>query len=548
MQAMRVAATMGVLAAVAAAQGGYQSLDGNAFRAPLPPTTPGACLLTHSDWGDFDGDRRADALLLEGGVARVAFDLGVSFAFAEASGAHTALCALRDAGAARDTLALARASGVEVRSWDGQDFVLQATLPANWAGATRLRASDVDGDGVSELLGVDAQREFVLVARRTAAAWTTVLTLPIPGGARDVVALQWDGDAPLEFAALSEQCVSFFDHDGGLLRVLTAPLAGGAIARLERAGQPTDRLAWVGAYAPPQVQWLRTLAPDGSFEHVELGNLGAYSANAADFDGDGDSDLLLAPRMGERLLWLENLHSPAQSAPLTFEVAPWSGRVFHLHAGNEASEFAVQAAEPTVADFDGDGDFDIAVGVQHTRELLLRLGDWVDECAQRASVTYGYHDAQAQTVELQFDAPLATSFAPTHWQLDVWRADSAAGALAPQAVQSAEFAGYFPSNVVVNFDEQDLLFEAVYRIRLQPVQRDAQGQLVASGMATLFAFSVSESAAAQLLLQPGAEAALDLPSSISASVGVRPSVRRGRRNGTFPTGNPPTPAPPAQAH
>jgi hypothetical protein len=92
------------------------------------------------------------------------------------------------------------------------------------------------------------------------------------------------------------------------------------------------------------------------------------------------------------------------------------------------------------------------------------------------------------------------------------------------------------------------LFDAVYHIRLQPVQRDAQGQLVTSGMATLFAFSVSEATAAQLLLQPGAEPQLELPSSVSASVGVRPSIRRGRRSGAFPTDDPPTPAPPVQAH
>jgi len=323
---------------------------------------------------------------------------------------------------------------------------------------------------------------------------------------------------------------------------------GGAIARIQRAGQTTDRLAWVGACAPPQVHWLRTLAPNGTFEHLELGNLGAYSAKAADFDPDGDSDLLLAPRLGERLLWLENLHSPGQNAPLTFDVTPWSGRIFFLHQGGDASQSAVQAAEPAVADFDGDGDFDIAVGVQHTRELLLRRGDWIDECGQRASVAFGYHDAQAQTVELQLDAPPSTSFAPTHWQLDVWRADSAGAACASQAVQSTEFAGYFPSNVVVNFNETGPLFDAAYHIRLQPVQRDAQGQLVASGMATLFAFSVSEDTAAQLALQPGAEPELELPTSASASLGLRPAVGRERRNARFPTNNPPTPAPAPQVH
>jgi hypothetical protein len=548
MQATRVAAAVGVLAAVAAAQSGYQSLEGHAFRAALPHGAAAAGLLTQSDWGDFDGDGRRDALFLDGGAARVAFDLGVTFAFAESPGAHTALCALRDAGAARDELALARPSGVQLWRWNGQGFAAQSSLPQSWAGALRLRSFDLNADGVNELLGVDAQRANLLVAQRSGSSWTTVLSLPIQGGALDVVALQWDGDAPLELAVLSEQSVSLFDHDGALLRVLAAPLAGGAIARLQRTGQTTDRLAWVGAYAPPQVQWLRTLAPDGTFEHLELGDLGVYSANAADFDADGDSDLLLAPRLGERLLWLENLHNPGQTAPLTFEVAPSSGRVFYLRDGGDASQVAVQASEPAVADFDGDGDFDIVAGVQQTRELVLHLGDWIDEGAQRASVTFGYHDAQAQTVELQFDAPPSTSFVPTHWQLDVWRAGSAVAPCASQAVQSAEFAGYFPSNVVVNFDEPGPLFQAVYHIRLQPVQRNAQGQIVASGMATLFAFSVDEATTAQLVLQPGAEPQLDLPSSISASAGVRPAIRRGRRSGAFPTDDPPKPAPPVQVH
>jgi hypothetical protein len=531
----------------ASAQGGAQELEGWAHQDSMPPSLADRGSFSRSDWGDFDGDRRPDAVLLEGDRAVVLFAPDMTFAPVAIPGEHRGLCALRDTAAPQHSLALSGAAGVKVLSFDvmTQDFVGAQVLAGSFAGARELRAADLDGDGVRELLAISADRSCVLVAQRAGSTWSHVATRSSTGAARDVVALQWDSDAALELALLSDQGVSVWDDNGVLLSNHVATLAGGAIARVQQAGQSFDRLAWISAYAPPEIQWLRTLSPNGAVESVDLGNLGAYAAVGADFDGDADSDLLVAPRHGEALLWLENQRNPGQPNGVTFSIEPQAVRVFEWHDAAAGSAPTVQDAWPAVADFDLDGDFDFVIGVESTRRVLTRFGDWVDEGSQRARLVSAYYDTTEMELRVTVAPPEVTSIAATHWIVDVWRAPNIDSPLAAQAVETYEVAAPSgPSAVLtIALDEATAVFHAVYRVRVLPAQRNVLGELVASGCPTQFAFAVREEAAAELEQEYGVEAVVEAGAALPENTGARPKVTRGQRTISFPAGSPPTSSP-----
>jgi hypothetical protein len=531
----------------ASAQGGAQELEGWAHQDSMPTSLADRGAFSRSDWGDFDGDRRPDAVLLEGDRAVVLFAPDITFAPVAIAGEHRGLCALRDTAAPQHSLALSCAAGVKVLDFDAvtQGFVGALVLAGPWAGARELRAADLDGDGIVELLGIAADRSSVLIAQRIGGTWSHVASRASTGAARDVVALQWDGDAALELALLSDQGVTIWDDSGVLLSSHPATLAGGAIARVEQAGQSFDRLAWISAYAPPEIQWLRTLSPNGGVESVDLGNLGAYAVVGADFDGDADSDLLVAPHHGEALLWLENQRSPSQPTGATFSIEPQAVRVFEWHEAVAGSTPTVQSAWPAVADFDLDGDFDFVIGVESTRQVLTRFGDWIDEGAQRARLMSAYYDTAEMELRVTVAKPEVTSIAATHWIVDVWRAPNINSPLAAQAVQTYEVAAPSgPTTVLtIALNESTAVFHAVYRVRVLPAQRNALGELVASGCPTQIAFAVREEASAELEQEFGVETVVEVGATLPENTGARPLLSKSLRTKSFPTGSAPTSSP-----
>lgn len=536
---LAAAAVMWIVGGVFA-QGGLQTLQGWATRDAVSSTLEDRGAFGRADRGDFDADGQTDAVLLEGDRALVLFNPGATFAMVPLAGQWNGACALRGA---TDRIALSSVSGIHVLAFDAtaNAFVAQPVLSGVWAGARELRAFDSNGDGSLELAAITADRSNVLVASEIGGLWSCVASIGVSGAARDVVALQWDADSSLEIAVLSDCGVYIYD-EGVLVRAWSSLVAPGAIARIAQSGQSTDRLAWISAYSPPLKQWLRTLSPNGSYQQIDLGDLGAYAATGEDFDGDGDSDLLIAPLNGEALLWLENLRGPSNPSGPTFSVSTSSARVFELGGVLQGGANMLEGAWPAVADFDADGDLDFVIGLETSREVMTRLGDWQDDVLRRFELLGAYYDTTAMNVELTLGPPQAPAFSETHWLVDVWRAPDATSPLAPIASATFEVAAQ-GALLTVPLDENQLVFEAVYRIRVQPIQRNALGDVAARGCPTLLGFAVSPSGVALLEGEHGLEMSLEAGAVLPENLSARPTTSRARRVTSFAPGDRPTSAP-----
>lgn len=249
-----------------------------------------------------------------------------------------------------------------------------------------VRPGDFDGDGDIDLLvaifGMNKTGDIRMlwnVAPRGESPRFEMEVLDPRPGAVHVPVQDLNGDGHLDFAALIsqeyEQIAVFLNQQGSNQRLapfhvrvlwegpdLTFGLSGMQLVDLDRDGD-TDILftngdAFDNNFVNPShgVQWLEYRG-DLTFEYHHLTHLaGAYVALPGDIDLDGDLDIVVsawAPKHAEPREYFEQ---PRPSLLCLEQTAPG---VFATHVLEMAVPYH---AAMELADFDGDGDLDIAVG------------------------------------------------------------------------------------------------------------------------------------------------------------------------------------------
>lgn len=283
------------------------------------------------------------------------------------------------------------------------DHVISATFLGPWSAVM----TDLDGDGDLDVLATSLMGNTI--------AWWESDGTPADGGwiehivtsafafAHGAIPADFDGDGDVDFvsASLLDDTIAWWENDGsptnggwtmhtlstsfdGAYDVSTADVDGDGDPDILGAASFDNEITW----------WENDGSPTNSgwTEHVvDTVFSGASSAYVADVDGDGDSDILGAARMGNEITWWENtsIHSTA-----SFPVATGT-TVDSTFSGTWPSSVAL-------GDLDSDGDLDGVAADPDNSDIvwLENGGGWLEHSVLQSTPRPG---AIAVAVE-DFDA------------------------------------------------------------------------------------------------------------------------------------------------
>ncbi|MEM7305458.1 MAG: hypothetical protein AAF682_02250 [Planctomycetota bacterium] len=138
-------------------------------------------------------------------------------------------------------LAMANASGVELYQHPGPVSTIAST--SAWQGLSCLRAADLDGAGMGDLVGAKGSDFATLTHDGT--GWTASATFSALGTILDVQAVNWDGVNEEEIGILTTAGVEVRNGSGTLLAFFAGPATEGLLAAIPpMEGFTTGRLAW----------------------------------------------------------------------------------------------------------------------------------------------------------------------------------------------------------------------------------------------------------------------------------------------------------------
>ncbi|MCB2154794.1 VCBS repeat-containing protein, partial [bacterium] len=266
------------------------------------------------------------------------------------------------------------------------DFGPQQTITTAASGAYSVFAADLDGDGDQDVLSAsyyddriawyenrldEASVDFGPQQTITAAA----------DGAKSVFAVDLDGDGDQDVVSASsaDDRIAWYENRldeasadfgpqqtittaaDGANSVFAADIDGDGDQDVLSASRYDDRIAWYENRLDEES------ADFGSQQTITTAADGAYSVFAADFDGDGDQDVLSASYDDDRIAWYENTHGAGTfGAQQTITTA----------ADGAKSVFA--------ADLDGDGDVDVLSASFYDHKIA-----WYENRLDEASADFG---------------------------------------------------------------------------------------------------------------------------------------------------------------
>ncbi len=250
-----------------------------------------------------------------------------------------------------------------VGAWIGHEISIAAN------GAASVFALDVDGDGDTDVLSASFfDNEIAWYENDGTPAqgsWTEHAISTSAIGAASVFAADLDGDGDVDVlsASITDDKIAWYENDGtpaqgawtaheistsahGAFSVFAADLDGDGDTDVLSASQLDSKIAWYENDGTP--------ATGAWTEHaISTAAAGAKSVFAADLDGDGDTDVLSASQLDNKIAWYENDATP--------ELGGWNENAISTAAEGAFSVYA--------ADLDGDGDTDVLSASQHDNEI-----------------------------------------------------------------------------------------------------------------------------------------------------------------------------------
>ena len=248
---------------------------------------------------------------------------------------------------------------------DGTSWTFR-TIATAVAGAYSVFVADVDGDGDLDVLSASAYVFDTLVSwyeneAGDGTSWTPRTIATDANTAVSVFAADVDGDGDLDAVSTALQFDEVVWHENELgdgtswtsHTITTASDSPRSVFAADVDGDGDLDLLVASGY-DDKIAWYENLGGDGASwipSTISTAADGAVSVFAADVDGDGDLDALSASSSDNAIAWYENESGNGTS---------WTARTIAT-AQNAKSVFAT--------DVDGDGDVDVLSGAAGLNEI-----------------------------------------------------------------------------------------------------------------------------------------------------------------------------------
>lgn len=301
-------------------------------------------------------------------------------------------------------------------AWDGNEVAVwfndgQGVSWTRQSVATGFRqchwvdAADLDGDGDADLMGAAARSNTVAVWLNDGAlppAWSMQVIDDAYGGARSLVPADFDGDGDVDLVgtALVDNDLSWWRNDGGDPLVWTREIISPELPGSHHAGAwdmdldgDLDIVA-VGFGHPFLKLWWNDGGDPLVWREDEIGGaiMSPLVVGAGDLDGDGDMDVAATSNNWNRVMWWLNDGG-----------APGGWRSETLADG------FVNAWPLTIADIDRNGSLDVVSGASGALEVAWwRLTDFVEHGTLESDVLEILENVVSLRCFLEAEAPAGT--------------------------------------------------------------------------------------------------------------------------------------------
>jgi hypothetical protein len=257
---------------------------------------------------------------------------------------------------------------------NGGEIFAPHVVTTSVAWARSVLATDVDGDGDLDVLIASYTDDTIAWFENDGTPagdnWTARVIGTTANGASGVYAADLDGDGDLDVlsASIADSAVSWYENDGtpgdggwtgrdittaanGAFCVHAADIDGDGDTDVVSSSLVDDDITWYENDGTPA---------RGTWTARDIDTLDfPTSVQAADVDGDGDTDIVSLSKYDDLIVWLENDGSPTNGG--------WTPKTISTTA---AGAFTVYAA-----DMDGDGDLDVLCASQDDNTIAWYTND-----------------------------------------------------------------------------------------------------------------------------------------------------------------------------
>ncbi|PZC47478.1 MAG: Carboxypeptidase regulatory-like domain-containing protein [Chloroflexi bacterium] len=242
---------------------------------------------------------------------------------------------------------------------------LVVSTPADARGPVSLSSGDVDDDGDLDILSASSEDDRLVWYENlddNGRSWETHVVAADADGASSVATGDIDGDGDLDAVSASrlDDRITWYENTASGTVWTTRSIADDAlgassvaVADLDGDGD-MDVLA--ASFDDDTVAWYENRADDGSLWAKRIISVvadGVMDVKAADFDGDGDLDVVSASATDGRVLWFRNRRGDGSD---------WTS--FTISAD------AAGARSVAVGDVDGDDDLDVMAVLEDGDRVL----------------------------------------------------------------------------------------------------------------------------------------------------------------------------------